>query len=328
MNNIATLPKTLQIGKLNYSSQQLDLIWRTAAKDCNDTEFSQFIHVCGSLQLDPMRKQIYALVYNKNKPDKRQMTIIVGIGGYRSVASRSGNYRPDNKPPRFTIDEALISPKNPKGIIKCEVSVFLFSHGSWFEVPHEVMWEAYAPVEKGGKWVDSGGTWPDGNPKQKFEPNGQDVLSTDGRWPLDPFGMIAKCAEVGAIRKAFPDDFSGIYEQAEMDKHTVELTAAEYAEAAGVENRLALIGGKDTILFDFMDERGLHPVALGKLHAECELFLKNNPALDAIEIWQDRNRHALQDFWARAKNDALDIKGKIEKLKKEKSQDKTEKGPA
>jgi phage recombination protein Bet len=320
MGTLATLPDRLQIGKLSYTSQQLDLIRKTAAKDCNDVEFSQFIHVCGSLQLDPMRKQIYALVYNKNKADKRQMTIIIGVGGYRSVASRSGNYRPDTKPPRFTLDETLISPKNPKGIVKCEVSVFLFSHGSWFEVPHEVMWDAYAPVEKGGEYVDTGGKWPDGNPKQKFKPDGKDVLSTDGRWPLDPFGMISKCAEVGAIRKAFPDDFSGVYEQAEMDKQVVDLTAAEYAEAAAIENRLAIIGGKDSILFDFMDGQELRPVPLGKVHAECEAFLKANPDPDDIQYWQDRNKHSLQDFWARAKNDALDIKDKIEKLKAAKVQ--------
>lgn len=310
---LSRLPDKLQIGNLVYSPQQLDLIWRTAAKDCDKTEFSQFIHVCGSLQLDPMRKQIYALVYNKNKADKRQMTIIVGVGGYRSVASRSGNYRPDDKPPRFTIDEKLVSPTNPMGIDKCQVSVFLFSHGTWFEVPHEVMWDAYAPVEKGGKWVDSGGTWQDGNPKQKFEPNGHDVLSTDGRWPKDPFGMIAKCAEVGAIRKAFPDNFSGVYEQAEMDKHTVELNAAEYAETAAVERRLEVIGGKNTILFDFCDDRGLHPVQLSKLHSECDQFLlKYNDDVDALETWKDRNSYQLQEFWARAKNDALDIKSKYE----------------
>ena len=121
MGTLATLPARLQIGSMSYTGQQLDLVFRTAAKDCNETEFSQFIHVCGHLQLDPMRKQIYALVYNKDKPDKRQMNIIIGIGGYRTVAMRSGNYRPDDKPPRFTLDDKLVSPTNPKGIVKCEV---------------------------------------------------------------------------------------------------------------------------------------------------------------------------------------------------------------
>lgn len=328
---LSRIPDKLQIGNLVYTSQQLDLIWRTAAKDCDATEFSQFIHVCGSLQLDPIRKQIYALVYSKDDPAKRQMTIIIGIGGYRTVAMRSGNYRPDDRVPRFTIDEALIDPLcNPKGIVKCEVSVYLHAHGAWFPVPHEVEWEAYAPIVKGAEneddyeWVETGENYPSSHAKAgkpKFRKKLRDGVKrvnrldlSKTRWIADPLGMLAKCAEAGAIRKAFPDTFTGVYDQSELDKRdSIELNAAEYAETAAVERRLEVIGGKNTILFDFCDERGLHPVQLSKLHGECDQFLlKHGDDLDALETWKDRNNYQLQEFWARAKNDALDIKGKFE----------------
>lgn len=304
MGTLAKLPDRLQVGAVSYTSQQLDLVRRTSAKDCNDTEFSQFIHVCGHLQLDPMRKQIYALVYSKDKPDKRQMNIIIGIGGYRTVAMRSGNYRPDARVPRFTLDEALVSSINPKGIVKCEVSVYLHAHGSWFEVPHEVEWSAYAPVVEEWAWDQEAG---------KRKPTGKKTL--EGRYLNDPFGMISKCAEAGALRKAFPDHFSGVYEQAEIDKQIVDLTAADFAEVAAVEDRLAKISGKDTILLDMMDDRGLHPIKIGKIHAECEAFLQKHSEPDAIDIWEDRNKFGLREFWAVAKPDALDIKSKIEKLR-------------
>jgi phage recombination protein Bet len=333
MTTLATIPDRLQVGKMSYTRQQLDLIWRTAAKDCDQTEFSQFIHVCGSVQLDPMRKQIYAFVFSKGDKEKRQMAIITAIGGYRTIAARSGNYRPDNRVPRITYDESAIDPhKNPKGIVKAEVSVYVHAHGAWFEVPHEVEWEAYAPIVKAAEneddyeWVETGEVYPAGHAKagkpkfrKKMVAGAQRVERLDPgkpRWFTDGAGMLAKCAEAGALRKAFPDDFGGVYDETEMDRaHSIDLSAAEYAESAAVESRLAMIGGKDSILFDFHDDRGLHPIALGKIHGECEAFLRAHPEIEAIEAFEERNMHALRDFWARSKNDALDIKQRIEALK-------------
>ena len=328
MGVLATLPGSMRIGAQVYSPAQLDLMWKTAAKDCNQIEFSQFIHVAGHLGLDPMRKQIYAMVFNKSDDAKRQMSIFIGIDGYRTVARRTGDYRPDDKPPRFTIDPAAIDPDvNPQGIIDCEVTAYFHSHGEWHPVPHKVEWQAYAPIIESGdedayEWVDTGETWPDsGKPKKRkqLKPGAVRKAKLDPskkRWIIDGKGMLAKCAEVGAIRKAFPDNFAGVYEQAELDRaHSIDLSAAEYAEAAAVQSRLELIGGKGSILMDFCDERGLHPVPLGKLHGECEEFLqkyKEDPI--AVETWRDRNQHQLREFWARAKNDALDIKKKMEAI--------------
>lgn len=74
--------------------KQLALIRRTVAKDCDAAEFDLFIHVCRAVRLDPLRRQIYAFVFGKDNPKKRQMTIVTSIGGYRSIAERTGNYRP------------------------------------------------------------------------------------------------------------------------------------------------------------------------------------------------------------------------------------------
>ncbi|WP_228844442.1 recombinase RecT, partial [Mycobacteroides abscessus] len=42
-----------------------------------------------------------------------------------------------------------------------------------------------------------------------------------GQWRDKPTVMIGKCAEAAAWRAAFPNDFSGVYEPAEFDRHEV-----------------------------------------------------------------------------------------------------------
>ena len=79
-----------------FSAQQLALIRRTVAKDCNPSEFDLFVEICKRVRLDPFRRQIYAQVYSKNSIDKRQMVVITGIDGFRAVAARNNNYRPDD----------------------------------------------------------------------------------------------------------------------------------------------------------------------------------------------------------------------------------------
>ena len=92
MSNVATLPAT------TLSGQQLQLIRRTIANDCNDAEFDLFMAAARAAGLDPFRKQISPLVFNKQKPDKRRMSIITTIDGLRVIAARSGRYRPDEAP--------------------------------------------------------------------------------------------------------------------------------------------------------------------------------------------------------------------------------------
>ncbi|MCP4410209.1 MAG: phage recombination protein Bet [Gammaproteobacteria bacterium] len=321
-----TLAKTPTQGLAHFTPQQLNLIQRTTARDCNPAEFDEFMHVCNRTNLDPLRRQIYAVIYNKNNAQKRQMVIIIGIDGYRAIADRSGNYRPADKSTEFVCKDDLKGPTNPLGIESATVTLYKFSHGDWFPVVATAYWDEYAPIttpDNQFDWIETGDTWPDtGKPKKTKVPKegAVAVLDTSSKWPKMPRQMIEKCATAKAHRAGWPDDFSGTYDEAELDQmKTVELSASEWAEHAATEDRLVKIGGKNAIMFDFPnDDLGLRMVPIGELPDKVFEFLKENP--DQVEYLEDRNRVPLQEFWALNKSDALEVKKAIETAKAKSSE--------
>ena len=96
---------------------------------------------------------------------------------------------------------------------------------------------------------------------------------------------------------------------------TVDLTPAEYAEQGNVEKRLEAIGGADAITIDWIDGRPLDRVPIGKVGDRIVEFIQNNKdETSTISVFRERNRHALQEFWARNASDALEVKKMFEKV--------------
>lgn len=295
MNNV--------IAHTTQDNRMLALIRRTVAADCTDDEFSMFAANCQRLGLDPLRRQAYALVYNKNQADRRRMSIIVGIDGFRAVAARSGNYRPDEEEPRFEYDPELKSATNPLGIVKCTVRVHQFSHGQWFPVTGVAYWDEFAPVRS--EWVKK-----DGENRQ----TGNKLL--DGKWPTMGRLMIAKCAEAQALRRAWPDDFSNVYAPEEVDRAKLEsdLLPAEAAEQAMIEDRREKSGIKgNTILVDWLDNRPLEPVPVGKFADRVIEFMdKHKEEISQIALFRDRNKFGLREYWSHAPSDALELRKEMD----------------
>ncbi len=309
------------VTRYDMTPKQISLVKTTIAKDCNDEEFNLFCEVARAKGLDPFLGQIIPMVFSKGDAEKRKMTIIISRDGQRVIAQRCGDYRPASKPPVYETDKELISPTNPQGIVSA--TTYLWKQdpksGEWFEVAGQAFWEEFAPIKKkptgGYKWEDSGEVWPDsGKPKKKKVAIGEevDVLDDSGNWCRMPRLMIAKCAEMQALRAGWPEEFTGLYDEAELDRaKAIDLTAMEIFQQEQQENRLRAIGGKDALTVWWGEGFALENVPDGKFFDRVIDHIAN---LDPANVakWEDANRASLQIYWARHPGDALELKKRIE----------------
>lgn len=312
------------IAQYSHSPRQLALIQKTVAKDCNVDEFNLFVEVARAKGLDPFLGQIIPMIFSKGDEAKRKMTIIISRDGQRVIAQRCGDYRPASRTPAYEYDASLRSPINPMGIVSA--TVFLWKQdqksGQWFEVAGQAFWDEFAPVKNEAEaydWVDTGETWPDsGKPKRKKVARGdvQAVLDSSGNWARMPRLMIAKCAEMQALRAGWPEQFTGLYDEAEMDRaKLLDMAASEIVEHANEENRLKLIAGNDAITMSWGDGWALENVPTGEFVDRCLQFIRESDH-QTVSKWSSANRAGLQMFWAKHPGDALELKKEIEKASK------------
>lgn len=298
---------------MELTPSQLGLVKRTIAKDCNKEEFDLFMAAAKSYGLDPFRKQILPLIFSKDNPKKRRMSIVVSRDGLRLIAQRCGNYRPASEKAEIVYDENLISPANPKGIVSAMVRLHQRDQsGNWFPVIGEAYWDEFAPLKTQVKWVDTGEVWPDsGKPKMKAETvKGSQVLDDTGQWAKMPVVMITKCAEAQALRAGWPDQFGSIYAEEEMHQASAtDVTASEAVDAEDERLRMERISGERTILT--MMNNVMERLQIGEFYDRCvEHIGKLEP--DEAYAWSVQNREPLKEFWAHEPNDALELKKAIE----------------
>jgi phage recombination protein Bet len=320
----------LPVPTWHQDAKMVSLVKRTAAKDCNDDEFNMFIAVARDLNLNPLRKQIYAFVFSKKDAEKRNMTLVVGIDGARAIAARTGNYRPDDQEPLWVFKDELKNPlTNPRGVEKCTVGIYHRpTRNDPFErIVHTVYWEEFAPLVTRGdadeyEWVDTGEVWADsGNPKKtkRLRQGATAALRLDPnkeQWIRAGRNQIAKCAEMGALRKGWPEDLSRIVVEEEthraqvIDAEYVDLTPAELAAKGEQDARMEKIGGP--AIFAAFDAAGtLERVEIGKFFDRVDAHTRELAPAE-IATFVTRNREALREFWGRSKNNALELKKILE----------------
>lgn len=285
-----------------YSGKQLDLIRKTVAAGCEPDEFNLFIEIARRAGLDPFRKQLYAIVYGKG--EKRKMAIVTGIDGYRAIAARCGDYRPAEDAPTIETDATLRSPLNPAGIVSATVKCWKQSRdGQWHAVAGTSYWDETAPLKE---------IWEDNRPSGKFR------IDPTSNWFKMPRLMLAKCAEAQALRRGWPEDLSGIYSEEEFDRaRAADVSATEAANEFEQQQTQARIGSKDAVFVQWSQAEPLEAVPLGQFADRAAAFVKAITALPDLHGWRDTNRAALQDFWARSKADALELKKLIEARERE-----------
>jgi phage recombination protein Bet len=197
-----------------WDREQLDVIKNLICPGASDAELQLFGQVCQQTQLNPFARQVYGIVRNARKKvgdrwvDDPKMTIQVSIDGLRLVAERSGKYLGQVGPEWCGEDGAWrdiwLSDKHPSA-----ARVGVLKAGAAQPTYAVARWDSYV---------------------QTFTQNGETKVGS--MWAKMPDVMLAKCAEALALRKAFPQELSGLYTNDEMAQaDNPRLTASETVEA-------------------------------------------------------------------------------------------------
>jgi phage recombination protein Bet len=178
---VAVRPTTQLPGKYGFTSDRVELIRRTVAPDANNDELEMFLYRCQKTGLDPIARQIH-FVKRGGKG-----VIQTGIDGYRLVAERTNNYAGSDDPIyEETPGQDPYADKDAHPW-KATVTVWKMVQGQRCGFTATARWGEYAQVGSQGFM-----------------------------WARMPYLMLAKVAEALALRKAFPQDLSGMYVNEEM----------------------------------------------------------------------------------------------------------------
>lgn len=178
----------------SWSPQQLAVLRQSGIRDdVSDAELTAFLHLCQRTGLDPFSRQIYLIPRWDRRSGREVFTPQTSIDGLRVIARRIAERTGE----QLSYDD----------------TVWCGPDGKWRDVwlSAEPPTAAKVVVRRGSGTFSAVALWTEYCPIDK---EGRPT----GLWGKMPAQMLAKCAEALALRKAFPNDLSGLYTSEEMQQ--------------------------------------------------------------------------------------------------------------